>query len=733
MSESDSSDSRLHGAFERKGKTRQKGSHALLAWMSALARGEPEKNPLESAPCQHTLPPKLGRFRLESILGQGGYGVVFRAFDTSEERPVALKIAWPHVMYDRVSSQRFVDEPKASASLDHSGIVRIYTSGWVGPICYIALELIDGPTLSAWCEAHGSVPPQHGAQIVKAVAEAIQYAHENDIIHRDLKPSNILLRPCNGGEGFGYEPVVTDLGLARRLRASALADATATQAVVGTDHYMSPEQALGQKVGPLSDVFSLGVVLYELVLGRRPFDGNTSLEVREHILHDDPPSMRASHRSVPKDLEAIILKCLEKSPGNRYESAQHFADDLGRFLAGEPVHAQRKTIWQNAWKYAKRKPRVVTMWLLAVATALLFAGMLGAFIDDRANASRQIASAERLAAVADGNERQHQYAANIQHAHEALRRGGRREVLELLDECRLLAHEPVQRGIEWDFLWAQTNDADRTLRGHDKSVHAVRFSPDGHLLISGGEDGRVIIWDASTWTKRYEINDKVDEVNAVEISADGSLLAVAGDDGRVVVHRIDDGSVIFDEPIVKGRAFVLAWLGDGTRLAVGGDDAVLSIVDPISHEHRRTAPLTASAYGIARDPTHPIEIKAFAFLPQQNALAVAMSPGGLHVFDVETLSEVGRLNGELIKSRAICSIPQSPGYLAATCYSLVQIWNLDDRSQVAEFPTDDEPRSLCYSSATGTLIAGLRNGEVQTWNVASALAGVSPIAVSLRK
>lgn len=356
----------------------------------------------------------------------------------------------------------------------------------------------------------------------------------------------------------------------------------------------------------------------------------------------------------------------------------------------------------------------------------MVAGLVGALIVHRTEASRQIAAAELAASVAEGFERQHQYASNIQHAAEAWRRGGRREVLELLDECSSLARNPVQRSIEWDFLWAQANSADRTLEGHSGSVHCVRYSPNGDLLVSGGEDGRVIVWDASTWTRQREVNDHVGEVYAVEISSDGSLLAIGGDDGRVVVHRLKDGAVLFDEPIVEGRVFAIAWLGNSMQLAVGGDGAVLSIVDPISGQRRSTAPLPASAYGIARDPSHPIEITSLTYIPERGWIAVAIAPGGLPIFDVSTLAEVRPLNGKYMGAHATCYVPSGPGYLAETCFSQVRLWNLEDGSMVAEFSADNEPRSLRYSATAKVLVAGLRNGAVQTWNVESILAGRQP-------
>ena len=255
---------------------------------------------------------------------------------------MALKLAWPGVLMDPVASRRFIEEPKTVASLKHRGIVEVYDSGEIEMASFIALELIDGPTLAQWLKEEEHVSARLAAHIVCDVSEAIHVAHERDIVHRDLKPSNILLRPSADGAVFAYEPVVTDFGLARRPRLSETSMLTGTQAILGTDRYMSPEQAAGRQdeVGRGSDVFSLGVIFYELLARRLPFDGDSSEQVRWRIQHDDAPAIRAWRSGVPKDLETIALKCLEKEPARRYPTSQALSDDLRRWLRGESIHAR---------------------------------------------------------------------------------------------------------------------------------------------------------------------------------------------------------------------------------------------------------------------------------------------------------------------------------------------------------------------------------------------------------
>ena len=215
--------------------------------------------------------------------------------------------------------------------------------------------------------------------------------------------------------------------------------------------------------------------------------------------------------------------------------------------------------------------------------------------------------------MAEGIERQHRYVANIRQAQETLRRGNRREVLGLLDECRSLAGEPVHRGIEWDYICGRRPITPIT-RWKATLATCIAFDLTRRAICSSRavSEAAVSLFEAyrNVGAKRHVFDDRIEEVGVNRSSSDGSLLAIAGTDGRVVVHRMDDGSIIFDKPVVGGRVYTPSWLGDRLQLVVGRESAVLSIVDPISNAIRRTEPLTASDFGMAHDPQHPIEIRS---------------------------------------------------------------------------------------------------------------------------
>ena len=700
------------------------GGVGLLVWLSELARGPSDDGHLVDGDgcCAARV---IGPFRLEALIGQGAYGAVFRAFDTELERSVALKIAWPHVMFDKVSARRFVEEPKTGAALDHPGIVRIYRSGWVDAVCYIAFELIDGPTLRDWLKSQEHVPFNLAAEIIATVADAVQYAHERGVIHRDVKPGNILLNPRPGNDHFPYRPMVGDFGLAARARPAALSALTGTHDVIGTDPYVAPEQLDGNKgkTEPASDVFSLGVMLYEVVAGRRPFDGENAEDTRRLIRDEEPPSVRSFRPSVPLDLWTIISKCLQKSPAARYESAGELAADLKRFINHEPILARRVAFWQRAWKYARRKPLVVSFASLAAVSVIVVASLLGALVANRISASRRIEVAEATADVAQRMERQRQYAANIRHAAESLHRAGSHEATALLEECRTLADDPAHCGIEWDFLRSQIGNADHVIESHRGRIYVLRFSPDGEFVVSAGQDTHVNLWDTSTWTKCQQFDDGIEDTNAAEFSADGTLLAVAGDDGRVLIHRLPDGAIMYGEPIAKGRIFDIAWLGDCHELAVGGEDATLRVIDADQGRLRAWASLADKRpYPSARPKE---EIDVLDYVPGSDAIAVTTSYQFDHLVDAKSLKPVRSWSD--VTHGSMCHVGQRPGYLVTGGNRSVSVWNIEAAHRDAVVALHAHPRAIRYSPATQTVAAVLNDGTAATWTFASLLAGEKPV------
>ncbi len=276
---------------------------------------------------------QVGPYSIEAEIARGGMGVVYRARQQGLQRPVALKLISSGVLAGEEERQRFRIEAEAAARLDHPGIIAIYEIGsWQG-YEYFSMPLVDGPTLQQRV-TDGVFDDQESARLVRDVARAVAYAHRVGIIHRDLKPDNILV----GTDGRAQ---VTDFGLAKWQRDGSLADGglTRTGQVLGTPHFMSPEQAAGRLSGTLSDVYSLGAILYALLTGKPPHAGSTAVEVLRCVLQDEPESPRQIRKEVPHDLEKICLQAMRFDAAERYDSADALADDLERYLCGESTEA----------------------------------------------------------------------------------------------------------------------------------------------------------------------------------------------------------------------------------------------------------------------------------------------------------------------------------------------------------------------------------------------------------
>lgn len=295
---------------------------------------------------------EFGDYELEQIIGRGGMGVVFKARQKSLDRPVALKMILASHLASAEQVARFDAEARAAAKLLHPNVVRIYDAGQRGGQHYLAMEYVEGPNLA---DRLAKDPPtiEESCRLVAQVARAVDHLHRTGIVHRDLKPSNILL----DADG---QPHVGDFGLAKTLFSEN--QLTCTGVIAGTPSYMSPEQAAGrnEEVGPHSDVYSLGAILYELLTGRPPFREENPLDTIVQVLEGEPTLPRHLNRGISRELELICLKCLEKSTAARYQSAAALADDLERILKGEAPEIRSPRLDQRLWRWARREPALAS-------------------------------------------------------------------------------------------------------------------------------------------------------------------------------------------------------------------------------------------------------------------------------------------------------------------------------------------------------------------------------------
>jgi serine/threonine protein kinase len=310
-------------------------------------------------------PKQLGRFQLVRRLGGGAHAIVYLARDPVLNRNVALKVPRSQLIESNQLRQRFLRESETVARLTHPNLVPVYELGFAGPVCFIVQAYVAGPTLRDWLASRGPMPADTAARLIHEVARGVAYVHRHRIIHRDIKPGNILLETAfatsSDEESLEFTPKLTDFGLAKLLeRPGGL---TQSQAMIGTPAYMAPEQVDGRvdEIGPATDVYGLGATLYEMLTGQPPFGADSTWETLRRIRNSEFPAPRALSPQIPRDLEAICLKCLEHASARRYSSAEELANDLQRFLQHEPVCARLPSPLERAVKWSRRRPLVASL------------------------------------------------------------------------------------------------------------------------------------------------------------------------------------------------------------------------------------------------------------------------------------------------------------------------------------------------------------------------------------
>jgi len=435
---------------------------------------------------------QFGEYELLEEIGRGGMGVVFRARQRSLDRIVAIKMMAIGPGGSPESIKRFRAEAVSAASLHHPNIVAIHEVGIHEGQHFFVMDHVEGQSL-ARLVGNQPLPARRAAGYLKTIAEAVHYAHERGILHRDLKPSNVLIDAED-------QPQVVDFGLARRLEGAS--ELTVTGQVLGSPNYLPPEQATGQRsrVSRRTDVYALGATLYHLLTGRPPFQAESLAQVLDLVLHADPVSPRLLNPSVPRDLETICLKCLEKESSRRYPTAQALADELGRFLANEPIRARPLGPAGKVWRWCRRKPALAATGAVALLAVIFgFGGALWQL---------QVAVTERQRAEAsERTARQQSYISDINAAQAAIKQNNPGRARELLIRHQPAAKSAIRnpqsaidlRGFEWRYLWQQCQTEAEALIGTlPGRIRSLEVSPDSRWLAAGSERGTLKVWNLAT-------------------------------------------------------------------------------------------------------------------------------------------------------------------------------------------------------------------------------------------
>lgn len=600
--------------------------------------------------------PRLGDYELLEEIARGGMGVVYRARQLSLNRVVALKV----VLHGPFSSadfvRRFRQEAQAVASLRHPNIVAIYEIGEQNGSHFLSLEFVEGRSFAELAKGQ-PLPARRAAGYLKTIAEAVQHAHQRGVLHRDLKPSNILLDVFD-------QPRVTDFGLAKLVNQDA--DLTVTGQVLGSPNYMPPEQASGKPSAsaPTSDVYSLGAILYELLTGRPPFQGETLSSILAQVQSADPVPPRRLNPGTPPDLQTICLKCLQKEPARRYATAQALAEDLGRFLENKPILARPVPLLERAWFWRRRHPLLAAMSAgLAAAVVLGVAGIAWQWRVAEFHAQgewRQRLMAEQVAAET----RLNLYAADVAVASQAIQNGDYGRARRTLEALRPKPGEKDLRGFEWHYLWNLCRGAQMaTLTGHRGTVTCAVFSPDGKRLATGSHDGTVRIWDVAQHTC----------VAAVSVTAFAVWSAAFTPDGKELMTASNKKVEMRDTDSWKVRA---SFPGSLAALSKTGAFLAAAESSPFFWEPAGAVTLWNWRTGeLLRRFDQPG--RALALSPDGGLLAVAGVKSGVTVWNTAT----GALVREWPGKEPVWSLDFSPdgrGLLSAGWSSDVSSFKLDE-------------------------------------------------------
>ena len=709
--------------------------------------------------------PTIPGYEILAELGGGGMGIVYQARDLMAGRLVALKVIRPDRLRGLPPKQarawldRFRREAKTLASLDHPNIVRVYEVGDHDGEPYFSLEFCDGGSLQGRI-TDSPLGPAEAARLLAVLARAVEAAHRRNVIHRDLKPANVLFA--------GDTPRLNDFGLAKHLKGPQ--SETPSVALAGTPCYMPPEQAMGReaKVGFRSDVYGLGAILYHCLTGRPPFQGQSQVEVLQQLFGSDPLPPRRLRPGIPVALETICLRCLEKKPSRRYESAADLAEQLTLFLNDKPITDRPVGALGHVIRWAERKP-VLAGLLAAVAVAILVAAWVGGrwFVaaalaremtdlrdtavtlqkeaerneteakDARENAERLKGEAERLKHIAEGESaeakkqkaraeeqeelvRQVLYGSQMKQGERAWQDGQVVQLTRLLDEQRPeVTNKPDLRHFEWRYLHQLCRASHTVFHGHLGVVTSVAFHPGGQQLASAGIDGTVKLWDAATAEELATLRPNAGSVFDLAYGPDGKQLVTAGADGTAKVWDPSTGRELRTLTAGPGQVKCVAYSPDGGLVAVavqeGGGAFQGQGKARVTLWETTTWSKKSSLDGIGY-------VGGVAFSPDSGLLAVGRGDGVVEVWDVKTTKSVARFQHSAGQVRGVSAVAFDPagGRVASVGLDgVIKVWNRADRKQLLLLRRPAPLSGLAFSPDGTRLASDDQGGLVKVWDATS--------------
>ncbi|MCP5527367.1 MAG: protein kinase [Verrucomicrobiales bacterium] len=642
---------------------------------------------------------RIDGYELLEELGRGGMGVVHRARQLAPPRLVALKLLDVGPAGRAEAFRRFERESHLIAGLEHPNIVRLYGVGEASGHPYFALELVDGESLETLAR-RGPLPVGQAVRLLTGIAGAVAHAHARRVIHRDLKPANVLIDTQG-------EPRVTDFGVARRLDTDA--SLTLTGQVLGTPGYLAPEQLRGDQApaAPTADVYSLGAILYRLLTGRPPFLAENVEAMLLQVSQEEPVPVRRLNPSVPRDLEAICLKCLEKDPARRYPEAGALAEDLGRFREGRPVRARPETTLRRWVRRCRRRPLATA--LAGALTLSVALGAVGVLHQWRAaeEARRETQSINvDLVRLVDR--------LRLERAEELVNRGETPDALAEL--ARLLREQPAHA-----IAAARTLDLlSRTELALPAgpplpctNVEAAVLSPDGRRLAVASWDGFAQIWDLATGSPATPRLAHEKGVKRVAFSPDGRWLASSSTDGTARVWEAQTGQPVCAPLAHAGNVWSLGFSADGSRLA--------TTTEARGEERRYAVHVWQLPKGTPACPplTNSYWFHGLVFCAGDRRVVAASTDKQAHVWEVAT----GRLVGSLPHESAVeCLAVSIDGALIATgAYDgTARVWDASTLQPLTP-PLSHQARltSVCFSPDGRSLLTASSDRQARVFAVAT--------------